>query len=110
MGKKVKLNIEELVDELVLLKCCEGVKKYKITETFKKKGTVSFIVENLIIEDDDDLIWTSDKGDAILNNNGVFSMFLKKNLVSINRHSLDERFCIQLQFNDGIITIESYYA
>lgn len=108
MGRKAKLNIEDCVNELELSKWFDGIDKYIITETFSKRGTVSFVIENLTIEYDDNVIWAEDNHGMLIDKNSVLSMFFRKDLLSINKHPKVGHFYVQFKFKDGIIIIESY--
>ena len=102
------LTIDDLENELETLKWVYGITKYKLTETFTKKGFVSYNVENLTIECDGDFICSSDEYDVIRNNSCVIMMFLRDSVLFITKIICGGHIYIQLLFEDGVITIESH--
>ena len=77
------MTIEEAIDELELLKWQEGITDFIITEKFSK--TKEFIVNNLSIETEDDVVFCWDNNGVIEQHGSILIGFLKHHLLSISK-------------------------
>lgn len=103
----IELTIEEFAEELEILKL-NGITLLKVNEHFNKRGNITYLVKNMLIDiDDDDIVVCDDEYDVIRSNRYVSFSFLKKCLISIRKIIADGVAYGELMFNDGYIRIET---
>lgn len=100
------LTIEELSEEIEFIKWGSCNFTFKITEVFNG-GTVTYYVEDLAINQEDDVIWASDSNDCIRNNAYSLLSFLRKRLIRIHKVLDGGDYVYHLILSNGIIIIES---
>lgn len=98
------ITIEEAIDKLELLKWQEGITDFVITEEFS--NIKEFLVSNLSIETEDDIVFCWDDGEEIERQGSILIGFLKHHLLSINKiYDKDIGYDL-LEFEDGTVTIK----
>lgn len=100
------LTIEELSEEIEFIKWCDYNFTFRITEIFNEK-IVTYCVEDLVIEYNREIIWTSDLNDCIMNNAYSFLSFLRKRLIRIHKVYTEDLTRYHLILSNGMIIIES---
>lgn len=100
------MTIEELIDELELMFWASGKENFKITELFPNNGVHTYNVSRLIMEDDEEFVYSHDTDNIILKGRYVLMAFLKECLVSVCKTILNGIYVCMLEFIDGDITIE----
>lgn len=102
----IELTIEEFAEEVEMLRLEKGVTFLKIDENFNKRGNITYIVNNLLINIEDDVVTCDDEYHIILSNKYVLLTFLKKCLISIHKVINKGITYIELKFTDGYVKIE----
>ena len=98
------MTIEEAIDELDLLKWQEGITNFIITEKFS--NIKEFLVSNLSIETEDDIVFCWDDGEEIERQGSILIGFLKECLLEIDKiydHGVTYDL---LKFRNGNVTIK----
>jgi len=103
----IDLTIEEFAEEIENLKRNKGITLLKVNENFSKKGNITYLVNNLLMDVDDDLVTCEDEYNVILSNKYVTLAFLKRCLISIRKIIIDGVTHGELTFSDGYIKIET---
>lgn len=101
-----ELNIEELAERWEQLKWEHGIENLKVTECFSTSSSKTFIVKNLSMEFDDELVCCNDSDGVIVREVGVLLMFPRECLRSIHIETHEGVNKEILKFNDGVIYIE----
>lgn len=99
------ITIEEVIDELELLKWQEGITDFIITEEFTRVKI--FTVANLFIGTEDNIVFCWDDNDVISQQRSILIGFLKHHLLSISKiYDYGTRFGL-FKFEDGIVTVRA---
>ena len=103
--QKRKILIEELSEDLELL-LWEFGKKFIITETFIK-CKLSYKVDDLQVDMEDNCIFFSDCENMLVNNYSVLIGFVADSLLSIEKNYGNKDVGIEydLKFNNGLVKI-----
>lgn len=104
-----RISIEEMIDNVEFLKYTEGVEIFKITESFLKRGKVSYLLRYLQIEQEEGIMICSDLDNILQDSVHTLSVLLKKSIQKVYRiyaQNEDEEFdYFKLYFGDGYIEI-----
>jgi hypothetical protein len=105
MEEETELSIEELVDELEMLKWEKGINTLRITEEFPKNGRQSYIVNNLHMCVDDQLVMCHDENSKIQKMRSVLLAFYRGSVLSIHKIYTSGMPYETILFKDGNVTI-----
>ena len=101
----IELTLDECADELELLKFEHGICTLRITENFDRIGLRTYVVNNLQMEFEDDIVYCSDTYNILHKNYCVLMSFLREGVISIKKIIENENSYGEILFKDGNIRI-----
>lgn len=97
------MRIEELVEEISMLRWGDGIETWKITEEFRKKNEYTLV--GLEIEVEQGIVCAADSKGEIYCSPKVLMGFLAESIINIEHKDKAE---FTIYFKDGTIVIKGY--
>lgn len=101
-----KINYNNIVDALNVLKFNKGFELFKVEENFPLHKKRTYLIRNLDAVIEQNICYCSDYDDLLLNNFYVLSGFLLESIVDIK---IVDSYTTKVIFNNGYIIIQAIH-